>query len=78
MCLAIPMKVKTIDHTTAMAEVNNVDYEINISMMQGLKIGDYVIVHAGFAIEKLDEKEALKTLSIWKEIEEFSKNKNGL
>ena len=76
MCLAIPMRVKSLDQNLATTEVNNVEYEINITMMENLKIGDYVIVHAGFAIEKLDEAEALKTLSIWQDIEEFSKKKS--
>ena len=73
MCLAIPMKIKSIKQNLAITEVNNVEYEVNITMMKNLKIGDYVIVHAGFAIEKLDEIEAQKTLDIWQEIEEFSK-----
>jgi len=76
MCLAIPMKVKSIDKNIAKTVVNNVEYDVNITMMENLKIGDYVIVHAGFAIEKLDEVEALKTLSIWQDIEEFSKKKS--
>jgi hydrogenase expression/formation protein HypC len=65
MCLAIPMKIKSIDRKTATAEVNNVEYTVNITMMENLQIGDYIIVHAGFAIEKMDEVEAQKTLSIW-------------
>ena len=73
MCLAIPMKVKSIDQNLAVAEVNNVDYEVNITMMENLQIGDYVIVHAGFAIEKLNEAEAQETLNIWREIQEFSR-----
>jgi len=70
------MKVKSIDKNIAKTVVNNVEYDVNITMMENLKIGDYVIVHAGFAIEKLDEVEALKTLSIWQDIEEFSKKKS--
>ncbi len=75
MCLAIPMKVKSIVDKIAVTEVNNVEYKVNITMMTNLAVGDYVIVHAGFAIEKLDEKEALKTLDIWHDIEKFHNEK---
>lgn len=73
MCLAIPMKVKSIHANIATAEVNNIDYEVNVTMMDKLKIGDYVIVHAGFAIEKMDQDEALKTLKIWQDMQNYSK-----
>lgn len=73
MCLAIPMKIISIDEKIASAIVNNVQYEINITMLPDLVIGDYVIVHAGFAIEKLNQEEALRTLNIWQEIEEFDR-----
>ncbi len=69
MCLAIPMKVTAIDGNMADTIVNDVEYSVNITMMENLKIGDYVIVHAGFAIEKLDENEALKTLAIWDDMQ---------
>ena len=73
MCLAIPMKIVSINDNIATTEVNNVNYEVNITMLPQVGIGDYVIVHAGFAIEKLDEKEALKTLNIWQDIDKFNK-----
>jgi len=68
MCLAIPMKIIEIKGSTGIAEVGGVAREINIQLIEELKIGDYVIVHAGFAIQKLDEKEARETLSLLKEI----------
>ncbi len=45
----------------------NVLREVNVSLVEA-KVGDYVLVHAGYAIQKLDEKDALETLSLWKEI----------
>lgn len=45
----------------------NVLREVNVSLVDA-KVGDYVLVHAGYAIQKLDEKDALETLSLWKEI----------
>ena len=73
MCLAIPMKVRKISGNKAIAEVNQVEYDINVTMMENLKVGDYVIVHAGFAIEIMDEQEAQKTLDLWHEMQEYNR-----
>lgn len=75
MCLAIPMKVKSIDGNIAKVEVGGTEYQANLDLMDNVKIGDYVIVHAGFAIEKLDEEAALESLEIWKEIAKYSEEK---
>ncbi len=70
MCLAIPGKIIKINQKDDFA---NVDYGdgtkriINISLVD-VKVGDYVLVHAGFAIEKIDEVEAQKTLDIFREM----------
>jgi hydrogenase expression/formation protein HypC len=68
MCLGIPMKVLNIEGEKAIAEIGGIEKEISIALVDDLKVGDYVIVHAGFAIEKLDEKEALETLELIREI----------
>ena len=68
MCLAIPMKVEKIEDDYAIVSLGNVKRKVNISLIENVKKGDYLIVHAGFAIEKLDKKEAKKTLDILKEI----------
>jgi len=67
MCLGIPMKVNEITGELAKVEVSGVEYEVNIELVPDVKVGDYVIVHAGFAIETLDEKAALETLQMMKE-----------
>ncbi len=67
MCLGIPMRVLKIEGDKAFAEVGGAEKEISIALVEDLKEGDYVIVHAGFAIEKLDEKEALETLDLIRE-----------
>ena len=64
MCLAIPMKVVKKDKDKAIVESNGLRRDINISLLKNVKIGNYVIVHAGFAIEKLDEKRANETLDL--------------
>jgi hydrogenase expression/formation protein HypC len=68
MCLAIPMKIKKISGEFAQVETGRLIRTINIQMLDRLKPGDYVIVHAGFALEKLDPKEARETLKIINEI----------
>jgi len=66
MCLAVPMKVLSLEKEFAIVELSGVKRRVNIQMLPNIKVGDYIIVHAGFAIQKLDEKEALETLKIFK------------
>lgn len=68
MCLAIPMKVEKIKDDYAIVSLGNVKRKVNISLIENVKKGDYLIIHAGFAIEKLDREEAKKTLNILREI----------
>ena len=62
MCLAVPSKIIEINDTVARVDVDGVIRETSIMLLDDAKIGDYVIVHAGFAISKVDEKAALQTL----------------
>jgi hydrogenase expression/formation protein HypC len=68
MCLAVPMRVKKLEGDFAQVETAGLVRRINIQMLPQLKIGDYVMVHAGFAIQKLDPKQAKETLRIIDEI----------
>ena len=68
MCLAVPMKVISIQNETGIAEMSGVKKEISFMMLPDARIGDYVIVHAGFAIQKLNEEEAQKTLALFREM----------
>lgn len=76
MCLAVPMKVISKNKTSGVAEMSGVKREINFMMLPEAKIGDYVIVHAGFAIQRLNEAEAHKTLELFKEIAELGDKDN--
>ncbi|MEM2882482.1 MAG: HypC/HybG/HupF family hydrogenase formation chaperone [Candidatus Bathyarchaeia archaeon] len=67
MCLAIPGRVMEIKGGLAKVDFGGVTREVDISLVDP-KVGDYVIVHAGFAIQVLDEEEAKKTLELWGEI----------
>ncbi len=68
MCLAIPMKVEKVEGDFAVVSSGNVKRKVNLSFVKNVKIGDYLIIHAGFAIEKLNKSEAKKTLEILKEL----------
>ena len=69
MCLAIPMKILKIEGDRAVVSSGGVQRSIGINFLKGPKTGDYVIVHAGFAIEKLDPVRAEETLKILEELQ---------
>ena len=62
MCLAVPSKIVDIKDTVATVDVEGVQRETSIMLLDDAKVGDYVIVHAGFAISKVDEESARQTL----------------
>lgn len=69
MCLGVPMKIIAIDGDTAQAEIDGVQREASLMMLdEPAAIGDYVIVHAGFAISRLDPIEAEETLRMMREV----------
>ena len=68
MCLAIPAKVVSFNADRARVDFGEgVLREVNVSLVS-VKVGDYVLVHAGYAIQVLDEREALETIRLWNEI----------
>jgi len=67
MCLGIPGLVVVIKGTTATVDVAGAKKEVSLALMDGVKKGDYVIVHAGFAIERIDEEKAEETLRLIEE-----------
>ncbi len=64
MCLAIPSKITKIENNMATIDVDGVQREASLMLLADAQVGDYVIVHAGFAIQKLDEAAALDTLNL--------------
>lgn len=68
MCLAIPLKLVEINGNDALAEAAGFKRSVRVDFIEKPKLGEYVIVHAGFAIERLREKEALESLEAWKEL----------
>ncbi len=73
MCLAVPLKLIEIDNDMGTIESGGIKRKVNLSIVENPKIGDYVVVHAGFAISIMDQEEGEKTLSMiseWLEQEE--------
>ncbi len=72
MCLAIPAKIeKKLSGEFAIVDVGGIKKEISIALVPDVVEGDYVIIHVGFALNKLDEAEALTTLEIMEKIDEI-------
>ncbi|MBN2416454.1 HypC/HybG/HupF family hydrogenase formation chaperone [bacterium] len=69
MCLAVPMQILSIDGETGVVEISGVKRNVGLQMIKDPRPGDYIIVHAGFAIQKLDEEEALETIALFREME---------
>lgn len=67
MCLAIPSKIVKIENNMATIDVDGVKREASLLLLENAKVGEYVIVHAGFAINKIDEDAAMETLNFLRE-----------
>jgi hydrogenase expression/formation protein HypC len=72
MCLSIPAKVEQIDGEMAVVSVGGTKYNASLQMLDDVKIGDYILLHTGFAIQKLSEEEALESLKVFEEFEELN------
>jgi hydrogenase expression/formation protein HypC len=68
MCLGIPVKIISLDGTTGVSEFGGVKRAVDLRLLQEVRVGDWVVVHAGFAIQHLDESEAAETLRILEEM----------
>jgi len=69
MCLAIPVRIEQlIDEERALADIGGVRKEINIALVDDLQVGDYVILHVGYALNRLDPAEAARTLALFEEL----------
>lgn len=80
MCLAIPGKIIEMvdaENHIAKVDVGGVRRNINTGMLDDTKVGDYVLIHVGFAMSKIDEREAEETLRILKEIGEYEAEVDG-
>ena len=70
MCLAIPAQIKKIDGNKAVADIEGITRDISIELTPEAKVGDYVLLHTGYAISLIDEAEAEETLKLLHEMAE--------
>ncbi len=70
MCLAIPGKIISLDGIKAVVDFDGIKQNVIVALIQDPEVGKYVIVHAGYAIEMMNEEEASKSIELWKEISE--------
>ena len=69
MCLAVPTRIVSIEGQEAEAEIGGVRRRVSVALTPEARAGDYVLIHAGFAISVLDEQEARESLELFKELE---------
>ena len=69
MCLAIPLQLIEINGNSAVGEAMGMRRDIRVDFIENPQLGDYVIVHAGFAIERLPEQQAMQDLEAWEEVQ---------
>jgi hydrogenase expression/formation protein HypC len=73
MCLSIPARIDSIDGDMAEVSVGNVTYRASLQLLEEAEVGDYILLHTGFAIQKISEEEAAETLRIFQEFEDLNK-----
>ena len=68
MCLAIPALIKSVEGTNAIAEIGGVTRPVSLALTPEARVGSYVLVHTGFAIQRYSPEEAAASLKAWQEI----------
>ncbi len=69
MCLSVPAKIISVEGTSAKASVGGAIVSVSLHLVDDIVPGDYVLVHTGFALQKIDEEEALETIRLIKEMQ---------
>jgi len=72
MCLSIPAKILSVEGNTAKASVGGAIVQASLHLVDNVKEGDYILIHSGFALQKISEEEALETIRIIEELGKFS------
>lgn len=76
MCLAVPMRLVRRDGDIGLLELDGIQREVSLALLQDSELGDYLLVHAGFAIGKVDEEEARITIQLLKEVADHDEARN--
>lgn len=71
MCLAVPAIITERDEYMATVSINGVTRQVSLMLLPEAAVGDYVLIHAGFAIQTIDKEEAMRTLELFKELEQY-------
>ncbi|ADJ26699.1 hydrogenase assembly chaperone hypC/hupF [Dehalogenimonas lykanthroporepellens BL-DC-9] len=74
MCLAVPARIESIEGDIAQADMAGTKVRASLMMVPDAKVGDYILLHTGYAIQVLDEADALETLNLFKEMEMIPEN----
>ena len=69
MCLSIPAQVISINDDKAIVSVGGTEYEASLQLLDDVQVDDYVLIHTGFAIQKISEEDAMETLRLFKELD---------
>ncbi len=77
MCLAVPGRITEIEGTTAQVDFGGVSRDASLTLVPDAVVGDYVLVHAGFAIEVLNEREAEETLELFRDLARALDDESG-
>ncbi len=75
MCLAVPARVLSIDGDFAQVDFGGASKKVCVTLIPDLEVGEYVIIHTGYAIEKMNEVEAKKTLALFEEMAQMAEGK---
>ena len=73
MCLSIPAKVESIENEMAIVSVGGAKYNASLQMIDDVQVGDYILMHTGFAIQKLSPEDAAESIKVFEEFEELNK-----
>lgn len=71
MCLAVPAQIIERSEFMGTVAISGVTRQVSLMLLPEAQVGDYVLIHAGFAIQAIDEAEALRTLELFKELEQY-------
>jgi hydrogenase expression/formation protein HypC len=78
MCLAIPVRIETVEpNDLAIVNIGGIRKTISVALIDEVAVGDYVILHVGYALNKLDKEEAQKTLELFGELDEHTDDGQG-
>lgn len=76
MCLAVPAKIVEKQEMMATVDISGVTRQVSLMLLPEAGVGEYVLIHAGFAIQAIDEEEALRTMELFKELEAYEQNES--